>query len=270
MSAVSSARRDFVKLFHEIARHRHRRDVFQDFIELAALALRKTTVRPDEGEIIEARYMSVVKRNEPDDVRKMPQLLAHLMLGLKDGGEDFLGSVAGELEILNVRAGQFFTPWNLSEAMARMVLQGVRSMIGERGFVTLCEPACGAGGMVLAAAKVIREEGFDPGVHLFVEATDIDMMAFNMAYLQLTVCGIPARVRRGDSLSNRMEETALTPAFFPFYAVNSVAFDKWRSEAVVEPPEPEPAIALPPPAAAKPARAKKPEAAADMQQLSMW
>ena len=53
------------------------------------------------------------------------------------------------------------------------------------------EPASGAGGMALAAAKVIREAGIDVGQQLFVEAWDIAYNAFNMTYLQLAIAGIP-------------------------------------------------------------------------------
>jgi hypothetical protein len=244
-------RREFIKLFQHIAPQHRRLTVFEDFLDLASLAIRKTTVLPAEGEKIEERYMDVVKRHEKDDVRKMPELLALTTMAL-ESGEDFLGLVAGELELLNTRGGQFFTPWAICEMMARMTIEGdgIAEIIAEKGFLTLAEPACGAGSLILAPVKVMREQGFDPARQLFVEATDISHMAFKMTYLQLALCGVPAMVRRGDSLwPSGGYEKALTPAFFPFYQANQVGFDKWQSEGVtpIADPEPAPAIAAPVP-----------------------
>ncbi len=255
---MSQRRRDFIKLFQTLSPQHRRLRVFEDFCEMAALAIRKLTVSLAEGEIIEQRYMDIVKRHEADDIRRMPELLAILHMALADGGEDFLGVTAGELELLNAKGGQFFTPWSISEMMARMTFAGeaMAENIKARGFITLCEPACGAGGMVLAFAKVMREEGFDPHQQLFVDAIDIQHMSFNMAYLQLAITGIPAIVRRGDSLAQSFGEHALTPAFFAFYNTNGEGFDSWHHDQPKYPQEPArpPAPVIPAPVPRKPGK----------------
>jgi len=96
----------------------------------------------------------------------------------------------------------------------------VDEVIAEKGFVTVQEPACGAGGMILAAADVLAAKGHDIGQHLFVDATDISPMCFRMSYLQASLRGIPATIHRGNLLSLEMFEAAHTPAFFPFYLAN--------------------------------------------------
>jgi type I restriction-modification system DNA methylase subunit len=249
----SVARRDFIKLFNTTAQHKGRHTVFEDFLDLATLAIRKTTVLPAEGGAIEQSYMDVVRRHEPETIRRMPELLAFVHFGLAEGDADFLGDIACELELLNSGAGQIFTPWNISEMMARMVIgdaAAIGKLIAERGFFSLYEPAAGAGCMVLAAAKVMRGEGIDPGQHLYVVANDISTMCFKMCYLQLAIAGIPALVRRGDTLADEYTDRALTPAFFPFYASNTSAFDRWRHEgrreelrARLEAPKPLPQVA---------------------------
>jgi hypothetical protein len=70
-------RKQFIKAFESLAHHRERHDVLADFLEMAVCALRKTTVPPGPAaEAIEAQYMDVVKRNTPEDIRAMPELLA--------------------------------------------------------------------------------------------------------------------------------------------------------------------------------------------------
>ena len=55
--------------------------------------------------------------------------------------------------------GQFFTPYDVSRMMAEMTFDTVDEIIAEQGFVTVQEPACGAGGMIIAAADVIDAQG---------------------------------------------------------------------------------------------------------------
>jgi hypothetical protein len=74
---------------------------------------------------------------------------------------DMLGPLYMEMEVASRDQGQFFTPPEISEMMAR--IQGVDKLLGDgRPFITLSEPACGAGGMVLAVVKTLIGSGYDP------------------------------------------------------------------------------------------------------------
>jgi hypothetical protein len=227
-------KKDFVKAFGSIGYHRSRHDLWNDFLEMAFTAICKPTFPPGESaDKLEARYMDVVRRNKAEDIRKMPELLGITALALQDGGVDFLGSVAGEIEVLNQQGGQFFTPYSLSRMMAEMQLGDASELIADKGFITLSEPACGAGGMVIAAADVLASQGHDIGQVLYVDATDISNTAFQMAYVQLSLRGVAATLHRGNTLSLEMFEHAHTPAFFPFYVTNAEKFREWQETAVV-------------------------------------
>jgi N-6 DNA Methylase len=223
-------RKQFIKVFNDLARHRERHDVLADFLEMAVCAIRKTTLPPGpDADAIEARYMAVIARNRPEDVRQaMPRLLGITTLAVLEGGCDFLGQVVVELELPNQHMGQFFTPYDVSRMMAEMTFDTVDEIIAEQGFVTVQEPACGAGGMIIAAADVLQARGFDISRHLYVDATDISPLCFRMSYLQASLRGVPAVIRRGNTLSAEMFEMAVTPAFFSFYAANQAAFDAWQ------------------------------------------
>ncbi len=240
MPIPTDHRKQFIKAFESLARHRERHDVLADFLDMAVCAIRKTTVPPGPAaDAIEAHYMAVVKRNRLEDVREMPKLLSITALAVQDGGCDFLGQIVGDLELLNEHMGQFFTPYDVSRMIAEMTLADAGELIREKGFVTVAEPASGAGGMVIAAADAIAKQGFDIGRHLYVDATDISPMCFKMTYLQASLRGIPATIRRGNTLSQEMFEQAHTPAFLPFYLAHREAFDAWR-----QPPAPTPRPAI--------------------------
>jgi type I restriction-modification system DNA methylase subunit len=238
-------RKQFIKAFESLAHHRERHDVLADFLDMAVCAIRKTTLPAGPAaDALEDQYMAVVKRNKTEDVRKIPELLAITALAVQDGGSDFLGQVVGDLELINGHMGQFFTPYDVSRMLAEMTLQDAGELIREKGFITLAEPASGAGGMIIAAADVIAKQGFDIGRQLYVDATDISPMCFKMTYLQASLRGIPATIRRGNTLSLEMFDRAHTPAFLPFYLAHREAFDAWQQPPPAE--EPRPAAARPP------------------------
>ena len=213
----SEHQKQFLKIFHSIGRHYTRYERFADFLELATCAIRKTTVPPGpDADAFEERYMKVVARYPADDIRAMPKLLALTQLAVGSGGCDFLGEIASQLELLDASLGQLITPYPLSRMIAEMTLQDPAPLIAERGFITLQEPASGAGGMIIAAADVIEKQGFDPHSCLYAEALDVASLCFKMTYLQLSLRGIPATVRHANTLSLEIFESARTPAFLSF------------------------------------------------------
>ena len=182
MPTPAALRKQFIKAFENLARHRDKHDVLTDFLELAVCAIRKRALPPGpEADAIEARYMAVVRRNKPEDVRAVPELLAITTLGVQDGGCDFLGQIVGDLGMVTGHMGQFFTPYDVSRMIAELTLDTVDEIIAEQGFVTVQEPACGAGGMVIAAADVLARKGYDIGRTLYVDATDISPLCFRMS-----------------------------------------------------------------------------------------
>lgn len=222
--------RDFIKLVDELARYRRHSEVFNDFLEMAYCAVAKTTYPPghEAADALEERYMRVVKRNDEKYIRLMPELLGTFAVGIDSVGGDFLGRISGEIGALHDGLGQFFTPFEVSKMMAIMTLDNdeTRAIVERQGFVTMCEPACGAGGMVLAAAEVLDEMGLDPSICLWVQATDVSDTAYKMAYLQLAACNIPADVIRGDSIRMESWEAAITPAKISFVLHHG---ERWRA-----------------------------------------
>lgn len=208
----------FIKRITALDREKSPYDTFRDFCEMAFCAYAKTTApTPERAQELEDRYMQIVGtyRNK-DTVRVYPDLLGLAANAIQQGC-DFLGSVATEMEILNAQIGQFFTPYEVARFMAMMSLEGAAELIEKNGFLTLQEPASGAGGMVLAAAQALQDNGFDPGLHMLVNAIDVSPLCFHMTFLQLTLRGIPALVEHGNTLSDERFARAWTPATTAFW-----------------------------------------------------
>jgi len=66
--------------------------------------------------------------------------------------------------------------------------------------ITLCEPACGAGAMILAFAKALPPESRR---RLLVTATDINKTACDMCFIKTTLWGIPAEIIHGDTIASK-------------------------------------------------------------------
>jgi hypothetical protein len=139
--------------------------------------------------------------------------LAVLVELLEPEPRDILGGLYMELELGNDNTGQFFTPPEISLMMAQM-LYGDQLREIDQPFITLSEPACGAGGMVLAFAKVMMSHGYNPAYKLWVQCTDIDRVAALMCYLQLSLWHIPAEVVVGNTLMLEVREVFYTPAHY--------------------------------------------------------
>jgi hypothetical protein len=85
--------------------------------------------------------------------------------------------------------------------------------IEKRGFVTVGEPACGSGVMVISFAKAMKEAGHNYCSHMVADCVDIDIKCVHMAYIQLSLYGIPAIVRHGNSLTMETWSQWLTPVY---------------------------------------------------------
>lgn len=218
MKTSTSLKADFCKLIRQIASYKDPHTVFRDFLESIFCALAKTSLPPTQAEqaqTLEDRYMRVVHSyKDLDDFRKFPELLSFVILGLQNQDCDFLGEVAGELGSLSKWGGQFFTPFALSQLIAQMNVSAdsIATHVKDKGYFSVSEPAIGAGGMILALGKTFSEAGFDIEKTVYVEGWDVSETAFQMAYIQLSLANIPAKLIRGNSLSLERFETYLTPS----------------------------------------------------------
>ena len=119
-----------------------------------------------------------------------------------------------QLNLGNVKTGQFFTSYSVSKMMSEITFLENKDNIENQEIITLSEPCCGSGGIIIAYAETMKQHKINYQQKLFVEAIDIDELCFQMAYIQLSLYGIPARVMLGDTLAYKFKQSIYTPMYF--------------------------------------------------------
>ena len=117
--------------------------------------------------------------------------------------QDFLGSLYHYLELHQEQKGQFFTPYHICEFMSELQFAGDEKAekLEGKGYISVNDPACGAGAMLIAFANVAKKHGINYQKHVLFVAQDIDRTAAMMCYIQMSLLGCPAIVVIGDSLA---------------------------------------------------------------------
>lgn len=199
----------------EACRYRHDLyNVFSDCIEAMAIAM-SNAVDLHQREQREARYMAIVGKYERDVIETFPRILAELAMALEETRGDVMGAVFGALELHNTARGQFFTPDSVCRLMAEINVgsaEELKATVAETGFVTIMEPAVGAGAMVIHLVEAMLERGVNYQQHAHVVAVDVDPRAVHMAYVQFSLLHIPAVLIIGNSITLEEREHWYTPA----------------------------------------------------------
>lgn len=203
---LATIKKDFQDTIRQLSYTRHTWQVWQDFCELAAISLANATMY---SEAREARYMDTVSRYEPKEVQLFPTLLGMVTEALEVEFQDFLGQMFMDLEMGNKWRGQFFTPYHLCKAIAQLSMN--MDDFTESKIVTLNEPACGGGAMVIAMCESLKDAGINFQNQLRVVAQDVDVTSAHMCFIQLSLIGCQAHVVVGNTLALERRDAYVTP-----------------------------------------------------------
>jgi type I restriction-modification system DNA methylase subunit len=193
MSSGKSRPSDFRKILEHLSHRRSTREVFDAFTSLSACALAMQTR--------EVEYLEEAKRWEKQELNLFAEALGTLVVEMETRPfEDLIGGYYMEFALSTKGQqwnGEFHTPKPICDLMARMLMGDVASFPAE-GPITICEPACGAGAMILSVAEACPPE---VRRRLRVTAIDINRTACDMTFVNTTLWGIPSRVIHGNALS---------------------------------------------------------------------
>lgn len=220
--------KEFISKLSNLDRSKSVSTVFNDFLTLSCCSLAQTVYRSD---ILEQKYLNIIKTYTKEQAEEFSKLLAFLVLGLEQAPQDFLGQVFMSLNLGSQANGQYFTPYSVCKFMAEINFTEIET-IQNNQLITLSEPCCGSGGIIIAFAEALKEQGYNYQHQLFVEAIDIDETCFKMAYIQLSILGIPARVKLGDTLAWKFQKVLYTP----FYFVNGFEYKLKHQQQVQKKP----------------------------------
>lgn len=180
-------------------------NIFDDWVTCSAIAISNACelMANKTWKKREQRYLEIVSKYDKSELEEFSYMLAMLAKCYEEEFCDVLGSVYMEMGIGNKNTGQFFTPYHISYMTAKLAGTPEED---EKGIIRVHEPSCGSGGMIIAAAQVMKEEGIDYQKKMKVVAQDLDWKAVYMCYLQLSLLGIDAILIQGDTLKAEKPE----------------------------------------------------------------
>lgn len=203
-------KKEIIKRINSLSGSRSPYEVFCDWVKCSALCCQNYVgnvfpqFRDRLWEQREAEYVKTIhnfgKEAEAAANAFAEMTFSLLPMAMQENMSDILGEIYMEAGIGNKNTGQFFTPFHVSYMCAQAAMKDeIAEWDGK--VITMSEPSCGAGGMVIAAAKVLLDHGINPQLYLKVTAQDLDWKAVYMCYLQLSVLGLKAKVIQGDTLT---------------------------------------------------------------------
>lgn len=198
----SEFHKNFIKAFKSLTARYSRFDVWCDFIIMSACAISNACDKRFFKER-EEEYMRRVAKYSKEELELFPEMFSQLVLALdRHSEQDFLGEIFGSLNLHNEWHGQFFTPYHIGALMAKMNLMNLPKEVKEQDTITISDPCCGAGCLLIACANEANRMNVNYQQKLLFYAQDIDRIAALMCYIQLSVLGCKAVVKIGNSLTD--------------------------------------------------------------------
>lgn len=217
---------EFTKIFNSLCGRYSRWEVWQDFVTLSAISISNTVDRRNAAER-EKTYMTISGKYKPTELEKFSQMLCEVVTGMDiNSDQDFLGELYMALELGNDHAGQFFTPYSVCRCMAEMTSTDLSARVERDGWISVNDPACGAGALLVAFANACLRQKINYQTSVLFVAQDIDYIVGLMCYLQLSLMGCAGYVVIANTLTNpstALDRRGLIPRpgenvwYTPFY-----------------------------------------------------
>ena len=195
--------RELEKLYNRLCSRYSRFEVWQDMVVLIACAIANAADKRHFEER-EKMYMRAIQKYTKEEQNIFPDFFTHIVLGMEENPDcDFLGELYMGLELGNNKAGQFFTPYDICRAMAQCTINEdmLKSQIEKNGWISINDPASGAGATLVAAANYLKSVGINYQMQALFVAQDIDMTVALMCYIQLSLLGCAGYVIIGNTLT---------------------------------------------------------------------
>lgn len=219
----SENRKELISEIRSLAQSQGLNTVFTTFLEITANSLAAQT-DPENAEKREQRYQEMASTMTSELLSSYARMLALLFLTVREYRDDpcdILGGIYHELNLNNEWNGQYFTPDDVCRLMAQITLPSDELSVKD-GPITINEPTCGSGTMVIGAIWAMQRKEFDYRHNTFFVAQDIDIRCVWMTYIQLSLYEIPAMVIHGNTLTMEEWDRWYTPyALVPFSTMRS-------------------------------------------------
>lgn len=205
-----NAEKEFLNVFRQLTTRHRVFDVWRDFIVMFACTLSNVTDMAHYRER-EERYLKIIRKYNKQEQALFPELIGHTVETLERNQEqDFLGDIYTKLNLHDEGRKQFFTPYCVCQTMAEITMQDIAEQVEKQGYITINDPCCGAGATLIAgintAKRRLEKANLNFQNHVLIAAQDIDETVALMCYIQLSLLGVAAYVKVGNSLTEPMCE----------------------------------------------------------------
>lgn len=209
--AIQGTEKEFLSVFNQLCYSRSSWQVWADLMCVIACSLSNAIDRTSEHfEAREREYAQCIERL--GSVEVPAKILSIIVMALENEPEqDFLGKMYMNLNLSNHWRGQFFTPYDICKAMSQISVGNIDSQIEKQGYISVCDPACGAGATLIAAANTMKQSKYNFQDHVLFVGQDIDRVVGMMCYIQLSLLGCAGYICIGNTITNPLTGHALFP-----------------------------------------------------------
>lgn len=151
------SQKNIVRFIEGLSGKYSRWDIWQDFIIMSAIAIANTMGGP-QVKAREGIYRSRAEKYSTKELEVFADMLFEVVAELeRDQEQDFLGELFMALGLGNEWKGQFFTPYDICRAMSAITYgPDMAARIEKQGWISVSDPACGAGALLIAFANECR------------------------------------------------------------------------------------------------------------------
>lgn len=195
--------RELVGMFNELTGSRSLWQIYNDCVEMFAISIQNVFTFGKRYEQNEEEYKRVSSNYSKAELDKILQIFAKITEMLeKNPYRDLLGDLYMQLNIGSDALGQFFTPYNVSYAMAEccISIDEAKSIIEEKGYITVNEPAVGGGANIIALCEYLHKNNINYQNQCVIVCQDLSRTTALMCYIVLSLVGCSAVIKIGDSL----------------------------------------------------------------------
>lgn len=208
---AAGAKKEFLRIFRQMSQRLSSWNLWCDLMTIFACSLSNPLdTNIERRNRRDKEHTDAVERvGEYEPVIRMMECLIDAFE--MDPNQDFLGTIYQELNLSNKWNGQFFTPYSVCGLMAQLHRDSIIHTAQEKGFASVCDNACGAGALLIAAANAVKEAGHNYQQDVLFVGQDIDPVAVKMCYIQLSLLGCSGYICCADSLANPVVGNGLIP-----------------------------------------------------------
>jgi type I restriction-modification system DNA methylase subunit len=228
---IQGTEKEFLDLFNQLCYSRSSWQVWADLMSVIACSLSNVTDNnPERKAAREKEYEECIERLGGSN--EIPaSIFAIITIALENNpDQDFLGKMYMDLNLGSHWKGQFFTPYCVCKCMSEITVADQPLLeAGKRDYISVNDPACGAGATLIAAANTFKEHNINYQQKVLFVAQDIDRVVAQMCYIQLSLLGCAGYVVVANTLTNPVAGPAIEPYegkgqefwYTPFYSADA-------------------------------------------------